>query len=153
NLTSVRLAPKDGTPLDDAKRKFALALLAQLDPARGGFVFDEVKSGALAASTGGIDFGGLFLGFSFFLIAAALLLVGLLFLLNLDRRASEIGLLFAQGFRRRTVQALLLAEGSILALAGTLVGLLLAAVYAGLLVQLLAALWPGGALRSFLQPY
>ena len=60
-----------------------------------------------------MDFGLLFLGFSLFLIAAALVLVGLLVRLGLDRRASEIGLLLATGYRTRTVRRLLLAEGMI----------------------------------------
>src|SRR5205085_9687858 len=87
------------------------------------------------------------------LIAAALLLVGLLFRLNLDRRASEVGLLFAEGYRRRTVRWLLLSEGGALAAGGAVLGACLALGYAALLLQLLAALWPGGALRSFLRPH
>jgi ABC-type lipoprotein release transport system permease subunit len=154
SLTSIRLAPRDKTPLDRAAAKFRDELRSRLDPARGGLVFDEVKRNALEASKGGgFDFSLLFLGFSFFLIASALLLVGLLFRLNLDRRASEIGLLFAQGYRRRTVRLLLLGEGGLLALAGSLIGAALAIAYAGLLVQLLAVLWPGGVLRSFLRPH
>ena len=62
-------------------------------------MFDPTcASGLLAASGGGTDFGMLFLAFSFFLIAAALLLVGLLFRLNLERRAREVGLLLAAGY-------------------------------------------------------
>ena len=38
-----------------------------------------------------MDFGGLFIGFSFFLIAAALLLMALLFQFGLEQRATEIG--------------------------------------------------------------
>ena len=74
-----------------------------VESSEGGFVFDKVKDHALAASRGGTDFALLFLAFSFFFILSALLLVGLLFRLNLDRRASEIGLLLATGLRRRTV--------------------------------------------------
>src|SRR5437763_1210206 len=129
-----------------------LRLPRAVDPERGGFVFDPVRESAMNASASGNDFGGLFLGFSFFLIAAALLLVGLLFRLNLDRRASEIGLLLAVGYRRSTVFLLLLAEGAILAAAGAVAGTFLALLYCRLLLQLLDALWPGG-LRSFLRPH
>ena len=85
---------------------------------------------ALLASGGGLDFGLLFLGFSLFLIAAALVLVGLLVRLGLDRRASEIGLLLAAGYRTRTVRRLLLAEGMILSALGGLIGLAGAIGYA-----------------------
>jgi ABC-type antimicrobial peptide transport system permease subunit len=148
-LTSVRLAPADG----QKATAFRDRLLAHLNPEDGGLVFDPVRDRALKASAGGNDFGGLFLGFSFFLIAAALLLVGLLFRLNLDRRASEIGLLMATGFRRRTVFVLLLAEGAVLAVVGGLAGLLLAVLYSRLLLDLLRALWPGGLEQSFLRPH
>jgi ABC-type antimicrobial peptide transport system permease subunit len=153
DTTSVRLTPEDGRSLEDAAADFRHRLLGHLNPEDGGLVFDPVRDRALKASAGGNDFGGLFLGFSFFLIAAALLLVGLLFRLNLDRRASEIGLLLATGFRRRAVFLLLLAEGAALAVVGGVVGLLLAVLYSVLLLDLLRALWPGGLEQSFLRPH
>src|SRR5262249_13954031 len=67
------------------------------------------------------------------------------------RRASEIGLLLATGYRRRTVFLLLLAEGAIIAVVGGVVGLLLAVLYARLLLDLLRWLWPGGLEQSFLR--
>jgi ABC-type lipoprotein release transport system permease subunit len=151
DLTSVLLTPADGA----AKERFEAALLRQLEPAQGGFVFEDVKATSLQASgfRGWMDFGQLFLYFSFFLIVAALLLVALLFRLNLDRRAREVGLYFAEGFRRRVVRGLLLGEGALVALAGVVLGTLLALAYSLLLVKLLAALWPGGELRSLLRPH
>src|SRR5262249_23533033 len=122
---------------------FRHALLKHLDPEQGGLVFDAVRQRGLDESLGATDFGGLFLGFSCFLIAAALLLVGLLFRLNLDRRASEIGLLLATGYSRRTVRRLLLAEGTILAIMGAFFGLAGALCYAWRMLEFLAALWPG----------
>jgi ABC-type antimicrobial peptide transport system permease subunit len=153
NLTSVRLATAGDRDLNAAAADYRNALLRDLKPEEGGFVFDPVKQSALDASSRGTDFSSLFLGFSFFLIAAALLLVGLLFRLNIDRRADEIGLLIAAGFRRRTVRRLLLGEGFILALVGVVLGTGLAILYAMALVGFLAAVWPGGALESFLRPH
>ncbi len=153
DVTSFRLAPKEGSDLAGAAAAFREKLLEKLPPATGGFIFQPVKANAWQAAGSGTDFGQLFLGFSFFLIAAALLLVGLLFRLNLDRRASEIGLLLAVGYRRSTVFLLLLAEGAILAIAGAIAGTFLALLYCRLLLQLLDALWPGGGLTSFLRPH
>src|SRR5262249_14526788 len=119
DLTSFRIRPPAGPdPVAAVEKKLA----GRLDPAEGGFVFERVQEHALAASAGGTDFALLFLGFSFFLILSALLLVGLLFRLNLDRRASEVGVLFAAGLRRGTVRWLLLGEGCVLALLGGLLG-------------------------------
>jgi ABC-type lipoprotein release transport system permease subunit len=146
-LTSIRLAAAD----DGRAAEFRGRLLARLNPEDGGLVFDAVRERALRASAEGNDFGGLFVGFSFFLIVAALLLVGLLFRLNLDRRASEIGLLLATGYRRRVAFLLLLAEGAALAAVGAAAGLILAVVYSRALLDLLRALWPGGLEQSLLR--
>jgi ABC-type lipoprotein release transport system permease subunit len=151
-LTSVRLAPRAGD-LNAAAERFEKKLLEHLDPKAAGLVFDKVREEALAASRGGgFDFSLLFLAFSFFLIASALLLVGLLFRLEIDRRAREVGVLYAEGYRVSVVRGLLLGEAGVLAGLGALLGAALGIVYSGLLVGLLAALWPGGQLRSFLHP-
>jgi putative ABC transport system permease protein len=144
--TSVRFA---ATSNEDAQR-INDTLLKKLRPEDFGLVFEDVRAKALAASQGGTDFGGLFLGFSMFLIAGALMLVGLLWKLSLDKRASEIGLLFAAGFRVRTVRRLLLTEGLIVAALGALLGLALAIGYGLLMLKLLAALWPDEGVASFL---
>ncbi len=151
NVTSVRFAPRGEDEFTALATKLRSALLRELNPAKGGFVFEPIRERMLQASSGGTDFGGLFLGFSFFLIVAALLLVGLLFRLNLDRRAAEIGLLFAVGYSHKTVKRLLLLEGAVLAVVGAFLGCLLALFYAWLLLDLLAEWWPAALDRSFLR--
>jgi ABC-type lipoprotein release transport system permease subunit len=126
-------------------------LLQALNPSDGGFVFQPVRAQALKASSGATDFGELFLYFSFFLIVSALLLVGLLVRLNIDRRAGEVGLLLATGWSHARVRWLLLAEGALLAIVGGLVGLGGALLYGKLMLQLLAANWPGGDSLNFLR--
>jgi ABC-type lipoprotein release transport system permease subunit len=148
DLTSIRIDPQG-----QSKESITRKILDHLDPAQGGLIFQDVRGSKLQAAASGTDFGGYFAGFSSFLIIAALLLVGLMFRLNLDRRASEIGLLLAVGHQRRTVHLLLLAEGTLLAMLGGLVGLAAALGYAQLLLDFLAASWPGGLNRSFLQLY
>ncbi len=150
DLTSIRLASGGQQPPENFAKDFGERLLKTLRPEQGGFVFQDVRERALRASNGGLDFGLLFLGFSLFLIAAALVLVGLLVRLGLDRRATEIGLLLATGYRTRTIRRLLLAEGMIVAAIGGLLGLAGAVGYAALMLRLLAALWPAGSVGSFL---
>ena len=105
----------------------------------------------MKAGGGSTDFGELFLYFSFFLIVASLLLVGLLFRLNIDRRAREMGILLATGWTHSRVRRLLLAEGSLLAILGGFVGLIGALWYADLLLKYLSAHWPGGHKLQFLE--
>src|SRR5439155_26094566 len=91
-----------------------------------GLYFRPVREQALAASSQAIDCGQLFLGFSLFLIAAALLLTALLFTLGVEQRTEEVGILLALGFPLRRVRALFMMEGAALALiagvAGTAAG-------------------------------
>ncbi|MBY0521984.1 MAG: FtsX-like permease family protein [Gemmataceae bacterium] len=150
-VTSIRLAPARDTDLEKAADDFSTQLLQRLKPEQGGFVFDNVRQRGLEAGAGGTDFGELFLYFSGFLIIAALLLVGLLFRLNLDRRAAEIGLLLALGYRRGTVRRLLLGEAGVLAALGALVGVGGAVGYAWGLLELLRSWWPGTMDSSLLR--
>jgi putative ABC transport system permease protein len=155
NLTSIRLALPNATgdkaaQLQQAADSFTKQLLAKLRPEEGGLVFEPVRERGLQGSTGSSPFGWLFLGFSSFLIVAALLLVGLLFRLNLDQRAGESGLLFGLGYSAQTVRRLYLFEGMILAALGGLIGLAGSALYAWLMLSFLAAAWPGGIDQALL---
>ncbi|HZV33287.1 MAG TPA: ABC transporter permease [Verrucomicrobiae bacterium] len=117
------------------------ALHQQLNPASVGLHFEPVRQQALAASSQAVDFGGLFIGFSFFLIVAALLLMGLLFQFGLEQRATEIGTLLALGFRPRQVRRLFLGEGVMLALAGGIIGALGGILYARAMLLGLTTIW------------
>ncbi|GDY18696.1 ABC transporter permease [Verrucomicrobiota bacterium] len=121
--------------------KLEAALLAQLKPADFGLTFQPVRAQALAASSQGQDFGGLFIGFSFFLIIAACVLVALLFQFGIEQRAQEIGTLLALGFTPPQVRRLLLGEGAGLALLGALLGAAGAVWYARAMLHALSTVW------------
>ncbi len=149
-LTALRIdLPADVDP-NVAAAEFDTRLRKFLDPERGGFVVQDVRGQALKASSGSSDFGGLFLGFSFFLIVSALLLVGLLVRLNLERRAHEIGLLAATGWSPRLIGRLLRLEGWVLIGLGSALGLVAARGFAGMMLKLLAVKWPGQGTLQFL---
>jgi ABC-type lipoprotein release transport system permease subunit len=152
NVTDIRLVRRAGGDLEKLAAKFRDALREQLKPEKYGLVFEPIRDEALKASMQGTDFAELFLAFSFFLIAAALLLVGLMFRLGLDRRAGEVGLLLAAGYRRGTVRNLLLVEGTVIALVGAAIGTAGAMGYCTLILRWLTDSWPGGSLHSFLRP-
>lgn len=152
NVTSLRIAPAANETPDETVARFAPRLRAKLTPASGGIVVEPVRERLLSASRGGTDFGGLFLGFSLFLIVSALLLVGLMFRLSVERRAREIGNFLAFGYTPRHVLRLLLGEGVLLGGLGSLVGVAAAVVYSRFLLALIAALWPDPGAKSFLQP-
>lgn len=103
--------------------------------------FEPVRAQALAAAGGSQDFGGLFIGFSLFLIAAALILTALLFRFGIEQRISEAGLLLAVGFLPRRMQKLFLGEALGLALVGACLGLLGGVLYARAILTGLTTVW------------
>ncbi len=150
-LTSLRLHPRPGETLETTRATFECAFLERLDPAQVGLSFDAVRRRALAAGEGTTDFSGLFLGFSFFLIISAAMLVALLFRLGVERRSSEVGLLLALGFSPRHVARLLLVEGMMLAGIGAAVGLFVARGYAWLMLAGLRSWWAEAVNTPFLR--
>ena len=116
-------------------------LVANLNPADLGFRLEPVREQALKAASQSQDFGQLFLGFSFFLVLAALLLMALLFQFGLEQRAAEVGTLLALGFTAKQVRRLLLAEGAALAFLGGVLGALGGLAYARAMLWGLATAW------------
>lgn len=137
SLTSIRLHFDS----DDERADFAAELATRVDPRQAGLSVRPLRQEGLAAAQGATDFAGLFLGLSMFLIVAAALLAGLLFRLGVECRASEIGLLRATGFPAARVRRRFLAEGLVLALAGTLAGLAGGTLYAAALLAGLRTWW------------
>ena len=93
DTTSIRIPAADGVTAAMLQERF-LAQLAK-DNERLGMDFQPIKQQGLAASSGTTPFDVLFLLLSMFIIAAALMLVWLLFRLGVEQRASEIGMLLA----------------------------------------------------------
>jgi hypothetical protein len=106
---------------------------------------------ALKASGEGLDFGMLFLGFSLFLIVAALLLTALLFALGVEQRSEEVGTLLALGFSPKRVRRLLLTEGALLAGVAGGIGAGVGVLYTQAIVRGLSTVWSGAVASSSLQ--
>lgn len=148
-LTSIRFrAAADEAIVETAALESAL--LDRLTPGQVGLTFEPVRQQALAASRGGTNFGALFLGFSFFLIASAAMLVALLFRLGVEQRATEIGTLLATGFNAAQVTKMLLSEGALVAGIGAAVGLVAANGYAWLMLAGLRSWWADAVNAPFL---
>ncbi len=142
NLTAIRFpVPTNAIAPEDYRTVLEKEILANLNPEELGLRFEPVREQALQAAEQSQDFGGLFLGFSFFLIAAALLLMAMLFQLGLEQRAPEIGTLLALGFRPKQVRRLLLGEGVALSLLGGVLGALGGLAYARVMLHGLTTVW------------
>ncbi|MCA9208161.1 MAG: FtsX-like permease family protein, partial [Planctomycetales bacterium] len=150
-VTSYRVPASE----DLTEQKLSQAILRQLgrDQQSLGFDFIAIKQRQMAASSGTTPFDGLFIGLSFFVIVAALMLVALLFRLGLEQRAAEVGTLVAVGIERRRVTRWLIAEGTVVAAFGALVGVALGMGYAWLMLAGLRSWWVGAIVTPFLQFY
>jgi len=138
DLTAMRFADGRGVWETIEKR-----LRERLDPAAAGLFFETARRAAEPAEWDGMGFGELFLGLSLFLLAAALVLMGLVFALGVEQRSAEIGTLLALGFRPRQVRRLLVAEGAVLAAVGTVLGVGLGAWYTRAVLRALRTVWSG----------
>jgi ABC-type antimicrobial peptide transport system permease subunit len=138
-LTSIRLEGDRLTP--EVVNSYGESLRKGLDPALMGFQIVAVRDQGQQASRGATDFGEYFLYFSFFLVAAALMLTTLFFKLGIEQRAREIGTLQAIGFSDSGIRRLFLVEGTLLAGIGSLLGLAGAIAYAALLMYGLRTWW------------
>jgi ABC-type antimicrobial peptide transport system permease subunit len=141
SLTAIRYPVGTNSSADSYRQAAYRNLVANLNPADLGFHLEPVREQALKAAGQSQDFGQLFLGFSFFLVLAALLLMALLFQFGLEQRAAEVGTLLALGFTAKQVRRLLLAEGVALAFLGGLLGALGGLAYARAMLWGLATAW------------
>ena len=141
--TALRLAPDPTRDLSPEALAETLdrELPGELEMAAFGLRFQAVRAIGLGASSGATDFGGLFIGFSLFLIVSAALLAALLFQLGVEQRVGEIGLRRALGEPAAKVRRRLLVEGGVVAASGALVGLAGAVGYAALMMAGLRTRW------------
>jgi len=138
SLTAVRYPWREGLAQELDQR-----LRSEIDPATVGLLFQPVRERGLLAGSEGTDFGELFLGLSMFLIASAVVLIGLLFVFGVESRSSQVGMLLAVGWPAKRITRLLLAEGGLVALLGTIVGVGAGLLYTALMVYGLSTFWSG----------
>lgn len=139
NLTAIRYMETE----QNAIETFSDEILTRIDPISLGFVFHPFKELGLQAGRGAVDFGQLFLALSFFIVLAALLLTSLLFVFGIENRSEEIGTLSAVGFSQKQIQHVQWIEGFVIALSGSLLGILLSIFYNYIVLKGLDSVWQG----------
>lgn len=147
DTTSIRI------PAGASETAEQVAARIKIDPADLGFVFQPVKAQGLQAAAGTTPFNMLFIGFSLFIIVAALMLVTLLFRLTIEVRAREIGVLLAVGIPSRQVRRLWSIEGLLMAIVGAVVGAALGVGYAWLMLAGLNTWWVAAVTTPFVRLY
>jgi ABC-type lipoprotein release transport system permease subunit len=136
NYTAVRF-PADTFDENKYKQLFA----SEIEPSDLGMSVAPIRQQGVQAAQNGTDFSGLFIGLSFFLLVAAIILTALLFRFNLENRSTQIGLFAALGFKQKQVRGFFLSEGFVVALFGGITGLIVSVFYTLLVFKILNTLW------------
>ena len=108
-----------------------------------GLVLRGLRADAQKAVESPVDFGQLFMGFSFFVIMAALAITGMLFSFSLEQRSQQIGVLRAVGWKTIKLRLVYWGEGLLTAGIGSIVGVFLATIYGKTILDLLSGQWSG----------
>jgi putative ABC transport system permease protein len=135
NLTAIRFTRNSS--IASVEQRFTNTI----DPLQLGFTFVNNKETSLAAATGGVDFGQLFMGLSFFILLSGIILTSLLMAFHVKKRAAEMGTLAALGFTKKQITRLLVAESLLTALVGTVIGFFAAILYNMLVFNALNKVW------------
>jgi putative ABC transport system permease protein len=128
-------------------------LTGSVDPSSVGLFFQPVRRLGMEAANKATDFSQLFLGLSMFLIVAALILMGLIFVFGVESRSEQVGMLRAVGFSPRLVRRLLLLEGGTLAVLGAIAGSAAGLLYTRAMIYGLATGWQEAVGRSTIEFY
>lgn len=135
-LTAIRIHPEGFSA-----EQFTTKIQPHLDLTDLGFVIRDVRVLGQSAAKNGVNFGELFLGLSFFVLIAGLILSILLFGLTIRSRLEQIGLFRSLGFSGKRIQVLLFGEMTLATLAGALIGLLFTWGYNTLIFAGLNSIW------------
>lgn len=148
SLTAVRY-PAALNSVEAVRQK----LTRELGPQSFGLFFQDVRRQGTAAADQSVDFGMLFLGLSFFIVIAALLLTGLLFLFSVEMRSKQTGTLLALGFTPSRIQRIYTAEGLCVACVGSIIGAVSGIFYTRLVLYGLESVWKGAVNSSGVSLY
>lgn len=148
NYTSIRF---ENSEISEAKLE--QLILGKLNPEDIGLSFRNVRSQGQQAASNGVDFGQLFLSLSFFVIAAAILLMVLMYRLNLESRKHELGVLFALGYSRKQIQKLRLLESLPTVILGSVFGGIFGILYNQWMIFALNGVWNQAVHADMLQVF
>lgn len=136
SYTAMRV-PRDQSSREALKTR----ILNLLKPEMNQLLVQDFKSRAEASASSAVDFGGLFLGMSFFLILAALGLVAMLFHFCLLQRNRESALLGSIGVQSYSLLRWRLSEAIVILVIGSVLGLILATWYTRKILNFLENIW------------
>ncbi|KAA1261056.1 FtsX-like permease family protein [Rubripirellula obstinata] len=148
DTTSLRIDAAAATDLESLQSKINELLRPHLSDL--GWEAIPIRRQQLAASRGTTPFDGLFLALSFFVIAAAVLLIAMLLRLGLTERTQQMGTMMAMGWTPSTTRAAMMGEGVITSGIGAMLGIVGGIAYAWCVLWALRTAWVGAVTVPFL---
>lgn len=136
NLTKIRLDAAVISP-----QRLESLLLKKVKPTDLGIQVIDVKQEGASAAANAVDFTELFLGLSFFVIVAGIMLTVLIYTLHFERRSTETALLSGFGFKTATIVRLRFMESALVIIAGSILGALVGILYNYGLIAALNSVW------------
>lgn len=119
----------------------AAILLKNISPGDLGLQVFNVQSEGASAADNAVNFTQLFLGMSFIVIAACILLTVLIYTLHFNSRSVETALLNGLGISRNLIIRMRIGETFLIILAGSITGALLGILYNHALIAGINTLW------------
>jgi putative ABC transport system permease protein len=136
---------------DQQVKEIERNIMQKLKPAENGLLLIPVYEEGRSAADNSTDFGGLFLGLSFFIIVSGLLLMAIIFSVHAYTRLTETAVISAMGFRKHQIVQILLAEAGIIVIMAGLIGSVAGIGYNRLILLGLNTLWQDSVRTSALQ--
>lgn len=143
--TSIRFKSEEITQIEIEKR-----ILMAIQPDMFNLKFKNLRKQGIRAADNSVDFGGLFLSLSFFVIAAGFLLTVLMYKLSIDGRKKEAGLLLALGYSNQLVIWYRILETLIPLAIGSLLGVFGGILYNQIVIEALNSVWQGAVHTNLL---
>ncbi len=119
-----------------------------LDPRMIGAQTISFRESALNSASSPVDIGGLFISMSFFLIVAALSLIGMLFSFSMQQVNRENALLSSLGISERRIYRWRLLDALVVVSLGSLLALPLAYGYTFGILRFLETIWSGDSVGT-----
>ena len=118
-------------------------LSGSFDPARSGLLITALRSDALKAANGGVDFGTLFISLGFFIILSAILLLSLSVSSYFNTKKNQVATYFSLGFTNKFIRRFLFLETVLIAVIGAFAGSLLGLLVNNYIIKALNTVWQG----------
>ncbi len=126
-------------------------LLDHISPGQLGLTVYPLRREAMKGVAESVDFKGLTLGLSLFIIVAALILSRQLFTFYLEQRVDQFAILKSFGFNHLSIWAQFALEGSLCSIVATVIGSMAGVLFGGVIIIGFNTIWQAAVNNSQLE--